>query len=185
MGLRLSEAAENRVQEYLRSYPQPRSAIMPALFLAQEELGYIGPEAIGWVAERLSIPEVQVMEVASFYTMYYKSPVGRYHFQVCRTVSCALRGSRLIVEYLKKRFDLKPGEVSADGLWSYEEVECLGSCGTGPVCEVNDHFFENLSPEKLEQIIDRISAEKPDLRYSCVRDRLGAGLAGYPKSEIG
>jgi NADH-quinone oxidoreductase subunit E len=185
MALRLSDKAEAKLEELKRRYPQERSAIMPALYLAQEELGSITAEAIAWVSERLALAPVQVLEVASFYTMYYKKPVGRYHFQVCRTVSCALRGQKLIVEHLKQRFKLKSGEVSPDGLWSFEEVECLGSCGSGPVCEINDHYFENLSVEKLEKIIRRIEAEKPDLRLSAVEERLGQGLKDYPKSEVG
>ena len=91
-------------------------------------------------------------------------------------MSCCLRGSKRIIEFLKKRFNLAPGEVSADGMWSYEEVECLGSCGTGPVCEINDQYFENLTDEKLEEIITRISVEKPDLRLSTKNDTLGKGL---------
>jgi NADH-quinone oxidoreductase E subunit len=157
---------------------------MPLLYIAQEELGYITQEGVEWVAEKLSIPPVQVWEVATFYTMYYKKPVGKYHFQVCRTLPCALRGAKMVSEFLRDRFNLGPGEVSADGLWSFEEVECLGSCGTAPMCQINDVFFENLSEERLETIITRLEKESPDLRLSTVRDELGAGLSGFSKSEI-
>lgn len=180
----LSEAAERRALEIIPLYPQSRSAVMPLLYIAQEELGHITQEAVEWVGAKLGIPPVQVWEVATFYTMYYKRPVGKYHFQVCRTLPCALRGAKLVSEYLHQRFGLKPGEVSADGMWSFEEVECLGSCGTAPMCQVNDVFFENLSEEKLGEIIARIEKEKPDLRFSTIRDELGAGLARCPKSEI-
>ncbi|MCO6431377.1 MAG: NAD(P)H-dependent oxidoreductase subunit E [Deltaproteobacteria bacterium] len=184
MAIKLSEAAEKRVEELKAKYPDSRSAVMPALYIAQEELGYVNGDAINWVAEKIGMAPVHVMEVATFYTMYYKKPVGKYHFQVCRTLSCALRGAREITEHLHKRFNLLPGEVSADGKWSYEEVECLGSCGTAPMCEVNDIFFENLTPEKLEAIIERIDKENPDLRFSSVKDKLGEGLKGQTKSEI-
>jgi NADH-quinone oxidoreductase E subunit len=180
----LSEAAEKRAAEIIPLYPQSRSAVMPLLYIAQEELGHITQEAVEWVGAKLGIPPVQVWEVATFYTMYYKRPVGKYHFQVCRTLPCALRGAKFVSEYLHKKFGLKPGEVSADGMWSFEEVECLGSCGTAPMCQINDVFFENLSEEKLGEIIARIDKEKPDLRFSTIRDELGAGLAGCPKSEI-
>ena len=90
----------------------------------------------------------------------------------------------MVSDYLRAKFNLNPGEVSADGMWSFEEVECLGSCGTAPMCQINDVFFENLSEGKLDTIVERISKEKPDLRFSTVRDALGAGLAGFPKSEI-
>ena len=180
----LSAAAEKRATEIIPRYPQSRSAIMPLLYIAQDELGYISQEAVEWVADKLSIAPVQVCEVATFYTMYYKKPVGKYHFQVCRTLPCALRGAKMVSEFLHNKFGLKPGEVSADGLWSFEEVECLGSCGTAPMCQINDVFFENLTESKLETIIARIDKERPDLRFSTVRDELGAGLSGCPKSEI-
>jgi NADH-quinone oxidoreductase E subunit len=180
----LSAAAEKRATEIIPRYPQSRSAIMPLLYIAQDELGYISQEAVEWVADKLSIAPVQVWEVATFYTMYYKKPVGKYHFQVCRTLPCALRGAKMVSEFLHNKFGLKPGEVSADGLWSFEEVECLGSCGTAPMCQINDVFFENLTESKLETIIARIDKERPDLRFSTVRDELGAGLSGCPKSEI-
>jgi NADH-quinone oxidoreductase subunit E len=180
----LSEPAEKRAGEIIALYPQSRSAIMPLLYIAQEELGSITQEAVEWVAAKLSIAPVQVWEVATFYTMYYKKPVGKYHIQVCRTLPCALRGAKFISEFLHKRLGLKPGEVSRDGLWSFEEVECLGSCGTAPMCQINDVFFENLSEEKLEALMGRIEKEKPDLRFSTIRDELGAGLSGCPKSEV-
>lgn len=180
----ISARAASRLSEIKKRYPDARSAVMPALYLAQEEIGLINQTAVRWVSEQLGIPPVQVMEIATFYTMYYKQPVGRYHIQVCRTLSCALRGARQITEHLQKRFQLKPGEVSADGKWSYEEVECLGSCGTAPMCEINDCYFENLTPERMEEIINRIDAEEPNLRLSTLDDKLGEGLKDWPKSEV-
>jgi len=184
MTQKMSAKAEKRVEELKALYPDPKSAIMPALFIAQEELGYVTKDAISWVAEKVGVAPVHVMEVATFYTMYYKKPVGKYHFQVCRTLSCALRGAKQITEHLHKRFDLKPGEVSSDGMFSFEEVECLGSCGTAPMCEVNDVYFENLTVEKLEEIIKEIEGEKPDLRFSTSSDSLGQGLKHRPRSEV-
>lgn len=180
----LSPAAEKRAQEIIPTYPQSRSAVMPLLYIAQEELGYITQDAVEWVAAKLGMPAIQVWEVGTFYTMYYKKPVGRYHIQVCRTLPCALRGAKFISEFLHKRLALLPGEVSADGMWSFEEVECLGSCGTAPMCQINDAFFENLTEEKLAQLLTRIEKEMPDLRLSAIRDELGAGLQGYPRSQI-
>ncbi len=182
--IRLSDAAERRADEIIPLYPHSRSAIMPLLYIAQDELGYITQQGVDWVAMKLSIPPVQVWEVATFYTMYYKKPVGRYHFQVCRTLPCALRGAKMVSEYLHNKFGLNPGDVSSDGMWSYEEVECLGSCGTAPMCQINDIFFENLTEAKLDTIISRIESEKPDLRFSTVKDALGDGLKGCVKSEI-
>ena len=182
--LALSEAAEARAREAMGRYPQKRSAIMPLLYIAQEELGHIDQRGVAWVSARLELPPMQVWEVATFYTMYYKKPVGTYHVQVCRTLPCALSGARAISEFVQKRLGLKAGEVTPDGMWSFEEVECLGSCGTAPMCQINDHFFENLTDQRLEEIFSRIEREKPDLRLSTVRDTMGTGLEGYPKSQI-
>jgi NADH-quinone oxidoreductase E subunit len=180
----VSPAAQKRAEEIIKQYPQKRSAVMPLLYIAQEHTQYINQAAVEWVALQLGMPPVQVWEVATFYTMYYKKPVGQYHVQVCRTLPCALRGARKVSEYFHKKLGVKPGEVTKDGMWSFEEVECLGSCGTAPMCQINDVFFENLTDAKLDQIVARIEQEKPDLRYSTVRDEIGAGLAGCPKSEI-
>lgn len=180
----MPKVADDRIEELKKRYPDAKSAIMPALYMAQEVFGSITQDAVRWVSEKVGVPPVQVMEVATFYTMYYKKPVGRYHVQVCRTLSCAITGARPLVELLHERFKILPGEVSSDGMWSYEEVECLGSCGTAPMCEINDVYFENLTTVKLQQILDKIEAEKPDLRYSAIRDELGAGLKGHVKSEV-
>lgn len=182
--LKVSDAAEKRANEIIGQYPQKRSAVMPLLYIAQEHTQYITQQAVDWVASKLDMPPVQVWEVATFYTMYYKKPVGRYHVQVCRTLPCALRGARKVSEYFYQRLGVKPGEVTKDGMWSFEEVECLGSCGTAPMCQINDTFFENLTDEKLDTLVARIEKEQPDLRYSTVKDEIGAGLAGCPKSEI-
>jgi NADH dehydrogenase (ubiquinone) flavoprotein 2 len=180
----LPEELEKRADHFIKQYPQSRSAVMPLLYIAQEHFGVITQAGVEWVAKKLSMPPVQVWEVATFYTMYYKKPVGKYHIQVCRTLPCALSGARKVSEFLYKKLGLAPGEVTKDGMWSFEEVECLGSCGTAPMCQINDVFFENLTDEKLTKILSRIEKEKPDLRFSTVRDELGAGLEGCPKSEI-
>lgn len=180
----LSAAAEAKIQELIKRYPNSKSAVMPALYIAQEEKGWLTEEAIDWVSSRLNLAPAHVIGVATFYTMYYKKPVGKYHVQVCRTLSCMLCGARLITDHLRKRFALKSGEVSTDGMWSYEEVECLGSCGTAPMVQINDVFFENLTVDKLETLLKRIESEKPDLRYSTIREELGKGMADLPRSVV-
>ncbi|NMC62931.1 MAG: NAD(P)H-dependent oxidoreductase subunit E [SAR324 cluster bacterium] len=180
----LPKEFEERLEKLKSKYPDSRSAIMPALFLAQEHFGFISDEAIQWVSTRLDVAPIHVMEVSTFYTMYYKRRMGRYHIQVCRTMMCQLKGSRRIIEYLKKRFGIEAGEVSPDGMFSYEEVECLGSCGSAPVCEINDTYFEHLNEEKLESIIQAIETAKPDLSYSTMNDKLGKGLEVCPRSKI-
>lgn len=181
---KISETAEKKLREIMARYPSSDSAILPALYIAQEEFGWLTKEAMLWVADRLSLTPAMVLEVASFYTMLHKKPAGRYHIQVCRTISCHLTGARSLVECIKKRLGVNPHEVTSDGMWSYEEVECLGSCGTGPMVQINDIFFERLTAEKLNALLDRIARELPDLRYSTIREELGAGLEGSPKSQI-
>lgn len=180
----LSPQAEEKVKELIQRYPVKKSAVMPALYIAQEECGWLTDDAFSWVATRLDLPVAHVVGVATFYTMYYKDAVGRYHIQLCRTLSCMLCGARNLAAYLKQRLSIDAHQITADGMWSYEEVECLGSCGTGPMVQINDIFFENLSPEKLGNIMDRIEKEKPDLRYSTVREDLGPGFPDLPKSEV-
>ena len=180
----LSDLAEAKIKDLITKYPAKKSAVMPALYIAQEELGWISPDAVEWVAARLDLPTAHVFEVASFYTMYYKKPVGRFHVQVCRTLSCHILGAQKLVQKLKDRFAVSAGEVTADGMWSFEEVECLGSCGTAPMCQINDRFFENLSPERLDEILDQISEVKPELRFSTIKEKLGEGLSQYSPSEV-
>lgn len=181
---KLSPRAEEKVRTIKDSYPSAKSAVMPALYIAQEELGYITPAAVEWVADRIGMPAIQVWEVATFYTMYYKKPVGRYHVQVCRTLPCALRGAKKVTEFFRDRLGVQPGEVTKDGMWSYQEVECLGSCGTAPMCQINDVFFENLDEDKLKALADRIEREKPDLRFSPIKDEIGNGLPDFPRSVV-
>ena len=181
---RLSEEAEKRLELIVKRYPSSKSAVMPALYIAQNELGWISEEAVHWVSARLDLPPSHVYEVATFYTMYYKKPVGKYHVQVCRTLSCMLRGAKDITNCVRKRAKVPAGEVTRDGMWSFEEVECLGSCGSAPMVQINDVFFENLTPEKLEALMDRIEREQPDLRYSTVREDLGGGMPDRPRSEV-
>ena len=178
MTAKLSEQARQRVAELKLSYPDPRSAVMPALYIAQEELGYLSEEALLWVAGEIGLAPVHVRELATFYSMYYTRRPGRYHVQVCGTLSCALAGSVKLIEHLARRFAVAPMTPTADGLWSYGQVECLGSCGSGPVVQINDTCFEKMNVDRLEKLIRRIEAEKPDLSLSTVRDELGKGLAG-------
>ena len=177
MGPKLPEAAESRLAALMERYPDRRSAIMPALYLAQEHFGHISDVAVAWVAERIGLPPVHVMEVATFYTMYYKKPVGKYHVQVCRTLPCALRGAGCLTSHLRERLGVGPHEVTEDSLWSYEEVECLGSCGTGPMCEINDTYLEDLTAQRLDELMTRIEREHPELRLSASRDTMTEGFA--------
>jgi NADH-quinone oxidoreductase E subunit len=175
---------EERVAEIIQRYPQAQSAVMPALYLAQEHFGYINNDAVNWVSAKVDMAPVKVMEIATFYTMYYKHALGKYHIQVCRTLPCALAGAGKLIDFLKKRLGVQAGEPTNDGLWSFEEVECLGSCGTAPLCQINDRYFENLTCDDLEKILIALEQEPADLRLSGLTDSLGKGLPEYPVSQI-
>jgi NADH-quinone oxidoreductase subunit E len=135
-------------------YPQPRSAVMPALDLAQEELGYLTPEAMSEVAGALQLDPGYVEGVATFYTLFHLQPIGRHRFYVCTNLSCTLRGAEGIVEHLKATIGVKEaGEVSKDGLFSYEEVECLGACEYAPMCRLDHRYQFDLTPEKIDALV--------------------------------
>ena len=136
-------------------YPQPRSAVMPALDLAQEELGYLTPEAMSEVAGALRLDPGYVEGVATFYTLFHLEPVGRHRFYVCTNLSCTLRGAEGIVQHLKAAISVKEaGEVSRDGLFSYEEVECLGACEYAPMCRLDHRYQFDLTTEKIDGLVD-------------------------------
>jgi NADH-quinone oxidoreductase subunit E len=136
------------------NYPQPRSAVMPALDLAQEELGHLTPEAMSEVAVALQLDPGYVEGVATFYTLFHLEPVGKHHFYVCTNLSCTLRGAEEIVEHLRGAIEVKEaGEVSADGLFSYEEVECMGACEYAPMCRVDHRYHYDLTAEKVDALV--------------------------------
>ncbi|THB72302.1 MAG: NAD(P)H-dependent oxidoreductase subunit E [Desulfobulbaceae bacterium] len=146
-------ARDAEFERLIKRYPIRESMIMPALWLAQEQEGWLSTEAIAYVAERVGTYPAKVFELATFYTMYHLKPVGKYHLCVCRTLSCYLREKQEIVDYLAAELGLRPGEVSEDGMFSLEEVECLGHCGTAPVIQVNGEFHEEMNVEKLKTLL--------------------------------
>lgn len=156
------EANEKVFRETLEKYPTKMAVLLPALWLAQKQNGHITPEIMEYIAGRLELSPVHVFSVVEFYTMYHKSPPGKFHLQLCRTLSCTLRGCEELRRRVIETIGIEPGQKSDDGLFSFEEVECLGSCGTAPVLRVNDVYCENMTVERLDQIIDRCRAgEEP------------------------
>ncbi len=137
-------------------YPVRRAALLPALWLAQREFGWISEEAMVCVAKLVGVSPMQVMEVAGFYTMYQKNKPGKYHLQVCQTIACLLAGSEEIKKTIERVLDLKPGQTTPDGQFSYQTVECLASCHTAPCMQVNDDYHENLTPESTEKLITEL-----------------------------
>jgi NADH-quinone oxidoreductase subunit E len=134
-----------------------RSALIPSLHAVQAETGYLTKEAVAEVADLFHLSPNEVWEVASFYTMFYKKPVGKYVVQVCTNISCMLCDSTEILQHLQERLQIKTGETTPDGRFTLVEVECLASCGTSPVVQINDDYHENLTTEKLDQIMDGLA----------------------------
>src|ERR1700716_1493414 len=151
----LSPHVMEEIKALPAKYPQPRSAVMPALDLAQEELGYLTPEAMSEVAVALQLDPGYVEGVATFYTLFHLQPIGKHRFYVCTNLSCQLRGSDQIVARLKELLGVhEPGEISSDGLFSYEEVECLGACEYAPMCRLDHRFEYDLTPSKIDSLIN-------------------------------
>jgi NADH-quinone oxidoreductase subunit E len=143
-------------------YPQPRSAVMPALDLAQEELGYLTPEAMTEVATALQLDAGYVEGVATFYTLFHLEPIGKHRFYMCTNLSCTLRGAEDLVERLKVAIDVhEAGDVSKDGLFSYEEVECLGACEYAPVCRLDHRYEVDLTAAKIDSLVNDRRLPRP------------------------
>lgn len=147
-----------RIDEVITHYPVKRSAVLPLLHLVQEEQGYISAEAVEWIAAKLGLQPINVQEVATFYPMFRHHPVGRRHVRLCRTLSCALNGGHKVAEQFEKEFGCKVGHTSPDGEVFLEFVECLASCGSGPVVMVDDELHEHVDPEKAKAIAAQIKA---------------------------
>jgi NADH-quinone oxidoreductase subunit E len=157
MAYQFSKNTEEKFQWLLTRYPKKDAVLLPLLHLVQAEAGYLTPDAIDYVAKRMDVSPARIREVASFYSLFRLNPKGRYVLQVCHTLSCYLRGSDVLVEKLKDILGIDVGETTADGLFTIETVECLASCGTAPVMQVNDwDFHENLDLEKLEKILSAL-----------------------------
>ena len=150
----LSAKVLKEIAELPVRYPQPRSAVMPALDLAQEELGHLTPEAMSDVAAALKLDPGYVEGVATFYTLFHLQPVGKHHFYVCTNLPCSLRGAGEVVEHLRSQIGVQePGEVSKDGLFSYEEVECLGACEYAPMARLDRRYQYDLTPQKIDALL--------------------------------
>ena len=159
MALAFGPEAAKEIDDIVSRYPERQAALIPVLWLAQREFGYLTTEAMGLVAEQLDLPKAKVITTATFYTMFHKKPVGRYHLQLCRTLSCYLRNSDALEECVRRKLGIRHGETTADKMFSVEEVECLAYCGTAPVVQVNRDVYENLSAEKLGSLLDDLAAK--------------------------
>jgi NADH-quinone oxidoreductase subunit E len=156
MSVEFSPETFKRFEETVSRYPKKEAAMLPVLYLAQQEFGYLSAEAIEYVARLMGQSPAQVHGVVSFYTMYNMKPIGRHHIQVCRTLSCALGGAEKITGFIKKKLALEVGQTTADGRFTLSEVECLASCGTAPMMQINDDYYESLNEEKVTEILESL-----------------------------
>lgn len=153
-----SPQALERIEALFTRYPDKRSALLPVLNLAQTEFGHISEEVMETVAELLDLTPPKVFEVVTFYTLLNTRPVGKNLIQLCRTLSCALAGSEDILRHLESRLGIRAGETTQDGLFTLKTVECLASCGTAPAVQINGAYYESLTREKVDRILDDLKS---------------------------
>jgi len=158
----LPDAALVEIDRTIARYPEKQAAMLPVLWTVQREQGWISPDAMAWVADRLGCSAAAVQSVVTFYTMFDDGPVGKWKLQVCRTLSCELMGARAVIDRIRERLGIEAGETSEDGVFTLQEVECLASCGTGPMMQCNFKFYENLTPERIDALLDELRAREPD-----------------------
>lgn len=159
--MQFSDTTLQEVKRILSFYPEgkQKSALLPVLHLAQKEFGgWLSTETMDYVATVLNVLPIEVYEVATFYSMYNLKPVGKYMFEVCQTGPCMLNGSDDIIKYIDEKLGIKPGETTADGLFTLKTVECLGACGYAPMMQMGKNYREHLTKEKIDKIIEECRA---------------------------
>jgi len=145
---------KEKIKQIVSRYPDSKAATLPALWVAQKRNGWVSPAVCNAVAGELDLSNSFVMGVATFYTMFNKAPVGKYHIQICRTLSCQIMGAGRVYEYISDKLGIADGETSEDGRYTLTQVECLASCGTAPMMQINEDYYENLTEEKIDQILE-------------------------------
>jgi NADH-quinone oxidoreductase subunit E len=152
--MNFSEQLEARYSDMLTHYPIKRSVLVPMLLYIQDELGYLTDEAIHEIGQRLDISDLEVRNVISYYSMLRTKPAGKYNVQVCTNICCMVRGGEEILDHCKKKLGVGHKGVTPDGVFSLEEVECIGACSWAPALQVNYDFHENLTPEKVDEVLE-------------------------------
>jgi len=155
----LTEKSVNRIKEKVKLYPRRKSAILPALTIAYRQVGHLNEDIYREISAIIKVPYIEIAEAATFYTLFPKKPVGKYLIQVCHNISCALLGADSLITYLEEKLGIKKGETTPDGLFTLVSVECLGSCATAPMMQVNQDYYENLTREKVDKIIEELKAK--------------------------
>lgn len=153
-----SEKAKEQLNNLIKKYPTKKAALLPALWMAQEEYeGWIPPEALREVASYLELPPAEVEGVATFYTMYNKQPIGKNHVEVCHNIACMVVGSDELIEHIARKLNIKEGETTPDRKFTLNSAECLGACANAPCLMVGDKYYVNVTPAKADEIIDELS----------------------------
>jgi NADH-quinone oxidoreductase subunit E len=152
--MKFSDQFEARLADMLQHYPTKRSVLVPTLLYAQDETGFLSDEVIAEIAQRLDLTVLDVNNVISYYSMLTTKPRGKYNVQVCTNIACLLRGGEQLLEHCQKKLGIGHKQTTADGLFTLEEVECIGACSWAPAAQVNYDFHENLTPEKMDRILD-------------------------------
>lgn len=142
-----------RIEQLKARYPESKAAIMPVLWMAQQKWGWLSEEVMRHIGDVMNLPYAHVKGVATFYTMYFKKPMGRHHVQVCTNVSCMLRGGEALLDHVMQRLGIGNNEATSDGKFSIEEVECMGACGGAPMIAINETFYENATIEELDRLL--------------------------------
>lgn len=153
----LSSEGTEYVKKEMARYESKQSAIIPALYRAQSEnKGWVNKEVFESLSALMGIPVAQIEEVATFYTMFNKKPVGKHHIQICCNISCCMADSRELTDHVLKKLNVHEGEISKDGRFTVNRVECLGSCGTAPMAQIGDRYYENLTTDKMDQLLNEL-----------------------------
>ena len=156
MAIEFSEAAQKEYEEICTHYPDKNATLLPALHIAKREFKTITSEVMEYVASVVGVDPIKVLNTTSFYTWYPREEEGKYVIQVCATLSCSIMGAESVVDYIEKKLNIGCGDTTADGKFTLKKVECLGSCGTAPMMQINDDYYEELTEEKIDKILDSL-----------------------------
>lgn len=154
MDLQFNNEELKKIDEIKSRYPEVKSALMPVLWIAQEKFGWISEDVKKYIAELLDLSIAQVNGVVSFYSMFFKKPMGRYHIQVCTNISCSILNADNLLEHISQKLGILNNECTADRKFSLEEVECMGACGYAPMIAINQDYYENIDINKVDEILD-------------------------------
>ena len=183
IALQLSDASRRRVEELKQRYPTHQSALMPCIWVVQEELGWISPAAVDFLVDTLGVSRARIHEILTFYTMFRTEEPAQYVLEVCHNISCHILGARELIAHLEKRLGIRLGETTPDGKFALHGVECLGACGHGPVIQLGKHFYEQLTTEKADALLENLRKDTVPRADTDRQLEEGAGRMDGPREE--